>query len=402
LKVAGIRARNMTNGIYFDHAATTPVRTEVFEAMRPLLTERFGNPSSLHGFGREARALLERAREQVAGALGAQRREIVFTSGGTEADNLAVLGGIRALGRGARVIVSAVEHKAVLGAARQAAEEGAELVLLAVREDGVVDLDALEHALPVVESGRQALCAVMWGNNEVGALQPVVAIAERCQHAQVSFHSDAVQAFGRVPVNVAKVECSTLAISGHKIGAPKGVGALFVRSGTALEALVHGGGQERGLRPGTENLASIVGFGVAAELAVREQAAEAARLTRLRDQLQHELCGALADVVVNAGEAERLPHVLNLSIADVDQESLLISLDLEGVAVSSGSACQSGSVEPSHVLTAMGRTQSGEASIRMSLGRTTDEHDIVTAGPRIVQVVERLRALRTSAAGANR
>jgi cysteine desulfurase len=401
LKVAGIRARNMTNAIYFDHAATTPVRTEVFEAMRPLLTERFGNPSSLHGFGREARALLERAREQVAGALGAQRREIVFTSGGTEADNLAVLGGIRALGRGARVIVSAVEHKAVLGAARQAAEEGAELVLLAVREDGVVDLDALEHALPVVESGRQALCAVMWGNNEVGALQPVIAIAERCQRAQVSFHSDAVQAFGRVPVNVAKIECSTLAISGHKIGAPKGVGALFVRSGTALEALVHGGGQERGLRPGTENLASIVGFGVAAELAVREQAAEAARLTRLRDQLQHELCGALADVVVNAGEAERLPHVLNLSIADVDQETLLISLDLEGVAVSSGSACQSGSVEPSHVLTAMGRTQSGEASIRMSLGRTTDEHDIVTAGKRIVQVVERLRALRTSAAGAN-
>jgi cysteine desulfurase len=394
----------MTSGIYLDHAATTPVRPEAFEAMRPLLTERHGNPSSVHSFGREARAALERAREQVAAALGGQRREIVFTSGGTEADNLAVLGGFRALATCGRVIVSAVEHKAVLGAARQAAREGAELVLLGVGEDGVVDLAALDHALPALPAGQpaEAMCAVMWGNNEVGVLQPVVEIAERCRLANVPFHIDAVQAFGKVPVRVDHVACTTLAISGHKIGAPKGVGALYVRSGASVEALVHGGGQERGLRPGTENIASIVAFGLAAELAVREQDAEAVRLAQLRDRLQRELCSGIVDVVVNGGEAERLPHVLNLSVRNVDQEALLVSLDLEGVAVSSGSACQSGSVEPSHVLTAMGRIQQDEASIRISLGRTTTERDVVAAGQRIVQVVERLRAMRTAGAGAAR
>jgi cysteine desulfurase len=373
--------------IYLDHAATTAVRPAVWEAMRPHFQERFGNPSSLHHWGREARTALETARERVAAALGAQRREIVFTSGGTEADNLAVLGGARARGcHGTRVIVSAIEHKAVLGAAHRAEQEGAQLIALAVDERGVTDLGALDHAL-----AERAVCAVMWGNNEVGSLQPVADIAARCQSAGATFHTDAVQAFGRVRVRVDEVPCSTLALSGHKIGAPKGVGALFVRAGSKLEALTHGGGQERMLRPGTENLAGIVGLGVAAELAVAELDAESARLATLRDRLQRDLSRRIPDVSVNAAAAPRLPHLLNLSLRGVDLEALLISLDLEGIAVSSGAACQSGAVEPSHVLTAMGCSRENEASIRLSLGRTTTEDDIADVLARFPAVVERLR-----------
>ena len=390
--------------IYLDHAATTAVRPEVFEAMRPLLTERFGNPSSVHRWGREARALLEDARDKVASALGAKRSEIVFTSGGTEADNLAVLGGARALGRTAgagrratgdgnvRVVVSAVEHKAVLGAAKQAMHEGAELVVIAVDENGVVDLDALDHAL--TGTPASSIVSIMWGNNEVGALQPVKEIAARCGAADVLFHTDAVQAFGRVRVRVDEVQCDLLSISGHKIGAPKGIGALFVGSGTALESLVHGGGQEREVRPGTENIAGAVALGVAAELAAREQQAEEQRLRGLRDRLQQGLQAAIPDLIVNAGSAPRLPHVLNVSFPGVDQEALLISTDMEGMAASSGSACQSGSVEPSHVLSAMNRARVDEASLRLSLGRSTTEAEIDDVLRTLPAVVSRLRTLQ--------
>jgi cysteine desulfurase len=379
--------------IYLDHAATTPVRPEVFEAMRPVLTERFGNPSSIHRFGREARALLEQARDQVAAALGAQRREILFTSGGTEADNLGVLGSARALGvTSARIVVSAIEHKAVFGAAKQAAHEGGQLVAVAVDENGTIDLAALDHALEAGGSAAtRAICAVMLGNNEVGSLQPVAEIAELCQRHGAHFHCDAVQALGRVPVRVDQVGYTTLAISGHKIGAPKGIGALFLRHGTALEGLVHGGGQERDLRPGTENIAGAVALGVAAELAVRELAAESARLQTMRTHLEKELQNLLPEVQINAGGAQRLPHVLNLSIPQIDQEALLVSLDLEGIAVSSGSACQSGSVEPSHVLTAMGQTGPDSASIRISLGRTTTEAEITQVIEQLPRVIGRLR-----------
>ena len=381
------------NSIYLDHAATTPVRPEVFEAMRPLLTERFGNPSSIHRYGREARALLEQAREQVAGALGAQRREIVFTSGGTEADNLGVLGSARALGvSSARIVVLGIEHKAVFGAAKQAAHEGAQLVAVAVDENGTIDLAALDHALQAgASAATHAICAVMLGNNEVGSVQPVAQVAELCQRRGAHFHCDAVQALGRVPVRVDQVGYATLAISGHKIGAPKGIGALFLRNGIALEGLVHGGGQERDLRPGTENIAGAVALGVAAELAVRELAAESARLQTMRTHLEKELLNRLPDVRINAGGAQRLPHVLNLSIPQIDQEALLVSLDLEGIAVSSGSACQSGSVEPSHVLTAMGQTSPDTASIRISLGRTTTEAEITQVIEQLPRVIGRLR-----------
>ena len=380
------------NSVYLDHAATTSVRPEVFEAMRPLLTERFGNPSSIHRYGREARALLEQAREQVAAALGAQRREIIFTSGGTEADNLGVLGAARALGvSSARIVISAIEHKAVFGAAKQAAHEGAQLVAVAVNEDGVIDLAALDHALRPGRSITRAVCAVMLGNNEVGSVQPVAEVAELCQRHGAHFHCDAVQALGRVPVRVDQVGYSTLAISGHKIGAPKGIGALFLRNGSLLEGLVHGGGQERDLRPGTENIAGAVALGVAAELAVRELDAESTRLQTLKARLEKELQRRIPDLRINAGSAQRLPHVSNFSIPQIDQEALLVSLDLEGIALSSGSACQSGSVEPSHVLTAMGQTNPNSASIRISLGRTTTDAEITQVVEQLPSVIGRLR-----------
>ena len=381
------------NSVYLDHAATTPVRPEVFEAMRPLLTEHFGNPSSIHRYGREARALLEQAREQVAAALGAQRREIIFTSGGTEADNLGVLGTARALGvAAARIVISAIEHKAVFGAAKQAAHEGAQLVAVAVTEDGIIDLAALDHALRPGQSKTRAVCAVMLGNNEVGSIQPVAEVAELCLQHGAHFHCDAVQALGRLPVRVDQVSYSTLAISGHKIGAPKGIGALFLRNGNLLEGLVHGGGQERDLRPGTENIAGAVALGVAAELAVRELEAESTRLQTLKTRLEKELQRRIPDVRILAAGAPRLPHVSNFSIPQIEQEALLVSLDLEGIALSSGSACQSGSVEPSHVLTAMGQTHPNSASIRISLGRTTTEAEITQVVEQLPRVIGRLRS----------
>ena len=381
------------NSVYLDHAATTPVRPEVFEAMRPVLTEHFGNPSSIHRYGREARALLEQAREQVAAALGAQRREIIFTSGGTEADNLGVLGTARALGvAAARIVISAIEHKAVFGAAKQAAHEGAQLVAVAVTEDGIIDLAALDHALRPGQSKTRAVCAVMLGNNEVGSIQPVAEVAELCLQHGAHFHCDAVQALGRLPVRVDQVSYSTLAISGHKIGAPKGIGALFLRNGNLLEGLVHGGGQERDLRPGTENIAGAVALGVAAELAVRELEAESTRLQTLKTRLEKELQRRIPDVRILAAGAPRLPHVSNFSIPQIEQEALLVSLDLEGIALSSGSACQSGSVEPSHVLTAMGQTHPNSASIRISLGRTTTEAEITQVVEQLPRVIGRLRS----------
>lgn len=365
--------------------------------MRPLYSERFGNPSSVHRWGRAARAVLEEAREKVAAALGAQRSEIVFTSGGTESDNLALLGAVRA-GRGQAVVaVSAIEHKAVLGAAHQAGRVGAQLCVVAVDQDGVIDLDALDQVIgrPVraARAGSAAVVSIMWANNEVGTVQPVQDVAAHCAEAGALFHTDAVQAFGREIVRVDQVGCALLTISGHKIGALKGVGALYIRSGTEIAPLLHGGGQERELRPGTENIVAAVGLGVAAELAVREQHAEARRLRALRDELESSLRAEVPDLVVNGGKAQRVPHILNLSVPGVDQEALLVSTDLEGIALSSGSACQSGAVEPSHVLTAMNRARPDEASIRISLGRTTTLEEIVAAASKLPRIIERLRAM---------
>ena len=380
--------------VYLDHSATTPVRPEVLEAMLPYLTDSaFGNPSSGHRFGRAARAGLEQARREVAAAVGAEPNQVIFTSGGTEADNLGVVGAaLAARDRGDAMcaVVSAIEHKAILAAAHAVCHLGGREVILPVDGNGVVDLDALDQAL----EGHPAVVSTMWVNNEVGVVQPVGQIAARCHAAGVLFHSDAVQAFGKVPVSLDGLSCTLLTISGHKIGAPKGIGALIVRGRKAVEAIIHGGGQQFGIRPGTENVAGAVALGCAARLAARDQAAESLRLGRLRDALAERLTAAAADVHVNAAGAERAPHILSIMVAGTDSEALLMHFDLAGVAVSGGSACSTGAMEPSHVLTAMGVPRElALGAIRFSLGHETTEADIDRAAEVFPAVVGKVRKL---------
>jgi cysteine desulfurase len=380
--------------VYLDNAATTPVRPEVLEAMLPYLgAEAFGNPSSAHRFGRAARAGIEQAKRAVAGALGAEPNQVVFTSGGTEADNLAVIGAAlaaRAAGGPFRVAVTATEHKAVLAAAHAVAHLGGEEILLPVDASGVVDEAAVDAAL----ARGVAVVSVMWVNNEVGTEQPIARLAERCRARGTSFHSDAVQAFGKVPVSLPAAPCTFLTISGHKIGAPKGVGALIVRDRHAVEAIIHGGGQQFGIRPGTENVPGIIALGRAVELAAAEQAAFATRAAALRDELERRLLAAVPDAVVHGRRGPRAPHVTSASIPGTDSEALLMHLDLAGIACSSGSACSTGAVEPSHVLTAMGvPPELGVAALRFSIGKDTTSEDLEALFAALPRIVEKVRAL---------
>ncbi len=380
--------------VYLDHAATTPVRPEVLEAMLPYLgREAFGNPSSAHRFGRQARAGVERARHQVADALGADPREVVFTSGGTEADNLAILGTAQAAAaRGAamRVAVSAIEHKAVLAAAHEVERLGGTCDLVPTGRDGVVDLDGLDRVL----EQRPAVVSIMWVNNETGVIQPVEQVAERCQARDVLFHTDAVQAIGKLPVALAGFSSILLALSGHKLGAPKGVGALIVRGHPDIHPLIHGGGQQSGIRPGTENVVGIVGLGSAVALAVTERAAEASRIEKLRDELEARLRASTPDLVILAQAGPRAPHILQVAVPGTDSEAMLMHLDLAGVAVSSGSACATGAVEPSHVLSAMGvPTPLARAAIRFSLGHESTDDDVARAAAVFPGCVAKVRRL---------
>jgi len=386
---AGVHCQAM-NAIYLDHAATTRLRPEVLEAMMPFYAGNFGNPSSAHAFGRRARAALEEARERIAAVLGAERSEVVFTSGGTESDNLAVLGRARwGLANGPTTVAcSAIEHKAVISALKQAGREGAIPLFVGVDSAARVELEAVRHAL----DQRPALLSIMWANNEVGTIQPIEQIAQLCAEEEITLHSDAVQAFGRVLVKV-QDGLSLLTISGHKLGAPKGIGVLYVRDGVDLVSSQHGGSQEHGVRPGTENIAAAIGIATAIELSERERATEATRLGALRDDLQRALTDSMADLVVNGGEAERVPHILNLSVPDVDQDALLVSLDLAGVALSTASACQSGASEPSHVLVAMGKSLEGAAVLRVSLGLTTSSDEVERAKSLIGDVISRVRSV---------
>jgi cysteine desulfurase len=380
--------------VYLDHAATTPVRPEVLEAMLPYLTDQtFGNPSSAHRFGRAARAGLEQARREVAQAVDAEPNQVIFTSGGTEADNLGIVGAaLAARDRGGAMcaVVSAIEHKAILAAAHAVCHLGGREVILAVDSDGIVDLAALDRAL----ADGPAVVSIMWVNNEIGVVQPVQEIAARCQAAKAYFHTDAVQAFGKLPVSVRELPCTLLTLSGHKIGAPKGIGALVVRDRKAVEAIIHGGGQQYGIRPGTENVAGAVALGRATALAREEQAEESARLRLLRDDLAGRLKARLTDLVVNGEMTGRAPHILNVSVAGADSEALLMHLDLAGVAASSGSACSTGAVEPSHVLTAMGVPRElALGAIRFSFGRESTAADVervVEVMPDVVAKVRRL------------
>lgn len=382
------------NAVYLDNAATTPLRPEVLRAMEPFLGGgRFGNPSSPHRFGREVRAALHEARVTIAQALGVEPGEVIFCSGGTEGDNLAVVGAAlaaRARGSPFRVAVSAVEHKAVLAAARMVEELGGECAVLPVDREGRLELEALDEVL----SRGAAAVSVMWVNNETGVIQDVAAIANRCREAGVPFHTDAVQALGKVPCSLAEADWTMLTISAHKIGGPKGVGAVIVRDRKAIAPLIRGGGQQGGLRPGTENVAGIAGLAEAVRLAVEELDQFRRTVGRLRDLLEQRVLEAIPDATVNGAGAPRAPHVSNISIPGTDSEAMLMHLDLAGIACSSGSACTTGSVEPSHVLKAMGVPyERAVAALRFSLGRQNTEADVEFLMARLPGIVERVRSL---------
>ncbi len=380
--------------VYLDNAATTPVRPEVREAIAPCLTdELFGNPSSAHRVGRAARAALEKARRRIAAALGCEPGDVIFTSGGTEADNLAIIGtalAARAEGRPMRVAVSATEHKAVLEATQGLEQLGGETIVLPVDANGVLDLGVLGDAL----GAGVAVVSVMWVNNETGVLQDIPTIAERCQRAGVPFHTDAVQAVGKVSCSSRDLPVTLMTISGHKIGAPKGIGALIARNADVLEPLLHGGGQQLGIRPGTENLSGAVALGVAVELAVAELA-DAARATgALRDDLERRLKAALPDLRVNGAEAVRAPHISSLGAPGADSQSLQMHLDVAGIACSGGSACSTGSVTPSHVLTAMGvAPEIAIASLRFSFSTRNTARDVDRVVEEFPRAVSKVREL---------
>ena len=386
----------MATPIYLDYAATTPVRPEVLEAMTPFFGARFGNPSSVHRWGRDARTALDEARSRVAVCLHAQPDEIVFTSGGTEGDNLAIIGPWRTRrlhGRNA-VVTSPTEHKAVLEVVHQVAREGGEERLLSVAADGCVRLDNLDAML----DAQVAVCSVMWINNEIGVVQDVPAIGARAHAVGALMHTDAVQAFGKLTIDVTTLPLDLLSLSGHKIGAPKGIGAMYIRRGTPFAPLFHGGSQDRGRRPGTENVAFAVGLAVAAELQLAERAAECARLCAMRDALQAAIVLRVPDAVVHGASALRAPHILNISVPGTDSESLLMALDLAGIAASGGSACQSGSVSPSHVLSAMGVSRSlAGAAVRLSVGAHTSDADIARVSEVFPALVEKARRLAGAA-----
>ena len=383
----------MPEPIYLDHAATTPVRPEVLEAMTPYYGPRFGNPSSLHRWGREARTALDEARERLANCLGARSDEVFFTSGGTEADNIVILGAWRARrpeGRNA-IVTTPIEHKAVLSAVHQIAHEGAQERLCRVDNTGTVDV---AHFNDVTQEGV-AIVSVMWVNNEIGTVQPIAQLAARSKERGALFHSDAVQAFGRVEIDAREIPFDALALSGHKIGAPKGCGAMFVRRGTTLESLFHGGTQERGRRPGTENVAAAIGLAKAAELTIAERVAEGARLVALRDRLERGIRERISDAVIHgAGAPMRAPHVVNVSVPGTDSESMLMALDLQGIGCSAGSACQAGTSSPSHVLTAIGASRElVNGAIRMSLGSMSDEAGVDRVITVFAKLVSKARGL---------
>jgi cysteine desulfurase len=382
----------MHDPVYLDHAATTPVREEVLEAMRPYLGPRFGNPSSVHRWGREARTALDEAHERVARCIGASADEVIFTSCGTEADNMAVLGVWRARrGEGrAAVVTTSIEHKAVLAAAHQVVREGGEERIVDMLATGLLDDASFDAAV----DERVAVCSVMWINNEIGVIQDVASLAARAKSRGIIFHTDGVQAFGKVDVDARTTPFDMLSLSGHKIGAPKGIGALYVRRGTPIEPLMFGGAQDRGRRPGTENVAMAVGLARAAELAVAERAHECTKLEALRTRLESALLERIPDAVIHGRGAPRAPHITNISVPGTDSESLLMALDLRGIGCSAGSACQSGSITASHVLAAIGVAPDlASSAIRMSLGALTSEACVARVAEVFPMLVDKARRL---------
>ena len=383
--------------IYLDYAATTPTHPDVSKAMRPYLRDFFGNPSSMHSIGQEARVAVEESRDKVASMIGASSEEIVFTGGGTEADNFALKGMAYANdSKKNHIITSSIEHHAVLETCKFLERLGFSVTYLPVDGYGLVDPDDVKRAI----TEKTLLISVMHANNEVGTVEPIAEIGKIAREAGISFHTDAVQTAGHIPVKVDDLGVDMLAMSAHKLGGPKGVGALYVRKGTRIVSFVHGGEQEKGRRASTENVPGIVGFSKAAEMAQRESEKEAKRLTVLRDKLTNGLMGRIEHVHLNGHPTRRLPNNINMSVDGVEGEHMLLNLNARGICVSTGSACSSSSSEPSHVLLALGLShEQARGSIRLSLGRETAERDIDRVLAVLPDVVNELRAMAPSGKG---
>jgi len=383
--------RGRSRPVYMDHAATTPARPEVVEAMLPCFSERFGNPSSLYALAREAQVTLEKARGQVAAAIGASPEEIYFTSGGTEADNWAIKG-VAAANRkkGDHIITSAIEHHAVLHSCRSLEKQGYRVTYLPVDEFGRVEPAAVEEAI----TDATILISVMAANNEIGTIQPIAAIGEIARDRGIPFHTDAVQAIGAIPIDVDSMGIDLLALSGHKFYGPKGTGALYIRKKTRIGTFMDGGAQERGRRAGTENVPGAVGLGKAIELAVAAMPENVTRLAAMRDRLIREILETIPDTRLNGHPTERLPNNVNVAFRYVEGESILLMLDALGIAASTGSACTSASLEPSHVLTACGLPpEHAHGSLRLTLGSRNTDEDVDYVLSVLPRVIERLRKM---------
>ena len=376
---------------YFDYAATTPLRQEVLEAMMTYLQKEYGNPSSIHDIGQHARDAVEFARKQIAEAIGATPREIIFTSGGTEANNLAILGAARQWRKkGKHLIPSQVEHPSVLNTCRFLENEGFDVTYLPVDETGQVDVETLLDSI----RPDTILVSIMAANNEVGTLMPIAEIAKHLRKKKIFFHSDTIQYIGKIPFQVEELGVDALSIGGHKIYGPKGIGALYLRKGSRIAPTLFGGGQERGLRPGTHNVAAIVGLGIAVREAARNAAKEKERLLHLRELLWERIQNEIGQVRLNGHETERLPNTLNLSFHRIEGQAILLELNRYGISVSSGSACSAGKHAPSHVLMAMGRSEEdAHQSLRITLGKDTKEEDIHLLVERLKEVLTYLRSL---------
>ena len=381
----------MKNRIYLDHAATTTVSKAVLDAMLPFFTECPGNASAVYATGREARKAVEEARKQVAAAIGAEPREILFTGGGSESDNQAVKGTAFALReKGKHIITTAVEHPAVLNTCKWLEKQGFEVTYLTPDAYGFISPESVKDAI----RKDTILVSIMTANNEIGTLEPVGEIGRICRGKGVLFHTDAVQAVGMIPCRIQDLNADMVSMSAHKFHGPKGVGALYIRKGTRMDALIHGGSQEKGLRAGTENVPGIVGMGKAIGIAADEMPGTAERVCRLRNMLIHMILDRICDVKLNGHPEKRLPNNCHLSFAGIDSEALLLRMDLEGIAVSGGSACTSGSVEPSHVLQAIGLSDEyRKGSIRLTLGRETTEQEMIETAETITRIVTDLRSM---------
>ncbi len=381
----------MSKRIYMDYSATTPMKKEVLDAMMPYFSETYGNPSSVHSFGREAKNAINNSRETVAKALGAKREEIYFTAGGTESDNWAIKGIAKSMKhKGNHIITTKIEHHAVLHTCETLAKEGYEITYLDVDADGLISLDDLKSAI----KDTTILISIMFINNEIGTMQPIKEIGAIAKERGVLFHTDAVQAFGNTPINVDELGIDMLAVSSHKIYGPKGIGAMYIRKGIRIGSFIDGGAQERKRRAGTENVPAIVGFAKAVELAVEGLDAHIEKLTGLRDRLRDGIMSKIPYAKYNGHPTQRHPGNVNICFEFIEGESLLLSLDLVGVAASSGSACTSGSLDPSHVLMAIGLTHEiAHGSLRLTVGDFTTEEDVDYVAEQLVGIVDRLRQM---------